>query len=153
MNSNRPQNTPAGGRQQRLDEALIDDSTWLAMGKDFITNTIPTLNSAAKHLGAAIGWFWSIYSAILLAATMLSGPSAPPHWALLVPVLTILAAYLTTAFASLPTRISFDPRSVEDIRRAYGRTAHNKLIWIYACVFFLVLSAVAIIGGLYVQYT
>lgn len=153
MDANRPSNMSTIGQQQRLDEALIDDSTWLAMGKGLIASTISTLNESAKRLGAMVGWFWSIYSAIILATTILVDPSEAPHWVLLTPVVTILVAYLLASFASLPTLVSFDPRSVEDIRRAYYRSVRNKLAGIYACVTFLFLSAVAITGGLYVQYT
>jgi len=132
--------------QRRLSEAFTDDITWLTLGKTLLQQTIPTINEQAKNLGTSIGWFWTIYSSIMIATTALSQPR--PDVLFIAPIFTLLAAYVVALTAQSPIIETLDLHSVEEIRDTIESLVAKKNSRIRVCVGLLILTAVLIGAGL-----
>lgn len=137
-----------GDYQRRLSAAYVDDVTWLALGKGLLEGTLPALNEQAKSLGTSIGWFWTLYSAVILAGAIVPDVPLRGNLWLVAPILTILGAYLLAMRAQSPIMRAVDLQSPADIRQSFQESVARKRAMIAACQGALVVTAILIGAGI-----
>jgi hypothetical protein len=106
----------------------IDDAYWFSVSEDLVSKSMTRHEDAAAKLQNLVLWLWGIYTTYAAVGTTLAGKSIA-LWAVLLIGLAsaaLIAVYWGTVWVQAPVRVSFDPRSPDDIRSAFGRILETK---------------------------
>lgn len=98
-----------------------DDIFWLQRAGAIVSGTVEQLDRGARRLADAMAWFWTAYSAVVLAILVGTNTALGlgPTLALTLPAILLFAAYVSATYASLPVDVQFDDRVPEDIKAAH----------------------------------
>lgn len=113
---------------------LINDFYWFEVAKDLIDKAPEHINDSADKFKDLILWLWGIYTPIIgLGSSALSlfsktSYSTTAIGLLVLPSIVLLFAYWAATKARSSANVKFEPRSPEDIERAYfeGLKEKNK---------------------------
>ena len=122
-------------------EAIAGDAFWLKRATVLISGSLTELNGQAVRLSTAVSWFWSLYLAVVTTWSLVNS-SLP--WLMIVPVITLMLAYLACLFAQLPVAAEFDPRSPPEVEIVQQRMVVVKARRLMLVFVLLLLSAVSI---------
>ena len=119
----------------------VDDQYWFDLSKTLADDATTLRTEAAAKLQTMVSWFWTVYTgAVTIGAVALK--NLPGHilgW-LAAPSPILVLAYWMTTRAQMPADIEFDPRSPDDIQRAFNDGMERKKL---ALSWALVLSFIA----------
>lgn len=99
----------------------VDDQFWFYQSKKIIEGGPKARLEAATSLQKMMGWLWSAYTAgAFLAIGMTNTPySWPALTMIIIPCPALIIGYWSAVWARIPTSLSFDPRSPQDIEQSY----------------------------------
>jgi hypothetical protein len=100
----------------------VDDAYWFSVSEDLVNKSVTRQEEAAGKLQNLVLWLWGIYTTYAAVGATLAGKSIP-LWAVLLIALAsaaLIAVYWGTVWVQAPVAVSFDPRSPDDIRSAFG---------------------------------
>jgi hypothetical protein len=126
--------------------AIVDDRYWLRRAQEIVSATPGRLDATAAQLTAAIGWFWSVYTAAALVGGGLSARnlSAAKAVVLAIPVILLMAAYCTSLWASVPTALHMDPRVPDEIIQQYQESVATKRKRLMVALALTIVSAISV---------
>lgn len=111
---------------------LINDAYWFGIAKDLIDKAPDNINASADKFKDLILWLWGIYTPIIgIGSTALSLFSKTEYSAaavilLVFPSIVLLFAYWAATRAATSANVKFEPRSPEDIERAFYEGLREK---------------------------
>jgi hypothetical protein len=129
----------------------VDDQFWFYQSKKFIEGAPKARLEAATSLQKMMGWLWSAYTAgAFLAIGMTNTPySWPALTMIIIPCPALIIGYWSAVWARIPTSVSFDPRSPEDIEHAYSSSSkimrHRLRIALVTSLFAAILVSIALL--------
>ena len=145
-----------GGTPPSASVRVVNDFFWLKWAADSVDKMDDVRKASAEKLTAAVGWFWTVYTAVAVVGVTFSDRDLPLPIALLVflPVVSLVVAYLLGVWTLQPVELEYDPRVPEEIRAAYivaredRRTRGTR-----ALVATIVSGALVIVAGVLVAGT
>src|SRR6266568_2507572 len=126
----------------------IDDQYWFNLSKTLVDASTKARDDAAAKLQTTITWFWTVYTAAVTISVGAGLPAKrfPPAVFVLLalPSVILIVAYWMTVRAQMPVDLEFDPRSPDDIQRAYNSGLGKKERALSLALFFSFLAALAL---------
>jgi len=100
----------------------IDDQFWFYQSKKILEGAPKARLEAATSLQKMMGWLWSAYTVgAFLVIGMASTPyTLPALMMIILPCPALIIGYWFAVWARIPTSVTFDPRSPDDIKQAYS---------------------------------
>jgi hypothetical protein len=132
----------------------IDHQYWFDLSKSLADNSGTIRNEAAAKLQTMVAWFWTVYTGavtISAVATKLL-PGRVLGW-LAAPSALLILAYWMTVRAQMPADMTFDPRSPDDIRRAFNKGMAKKRWALWWALLFSLIAATVLGIALYLLGT
>lgn len=132
----------------------VDHQYWFDLSKALADGASTIRNEAAAKLQTMVAWFWTVYTgAITLGAVATKLlPSHVLGW-LAAPSALLILAYWMTVRAQMPADMTFDPRSPDDIRRAFNKGMNKKKWALWWALLFSFVAAVVLGFALYLLGT
>jgi hypothetical protein len=118
----------------------VNDQLWFDISKEMVQKSHVNLNNAADKLQTLVAWLWTIYTAAAAIGLALA-KLLYPNWVIILiasPSIFLIAAYFLTAMVYSPTKIEFEVRTPEDIRKEFNRVSDRK----FQFYFFALLNAI-----------
>ncbi|MEU0343602.1 hypothetical protein ABZ092_32775 [Streptomyces bobili] len=110
-----------------IQDSMIDERFWLGLSKSMVTSAITRREEAASRLVTGVGWFWTVYSAVVVTALAVSGKQEiVVAVALILPVAALVVAYLAGLMTLQPIDQSFLVNSPTQIQRLYDEAVARK---------------------------
>jgi hypothetical protein len=106
----------------------IDDAYWFSVSEDLVNKSMTRPEEAAAKLQNLVLWLWGVYTTYAAVGATLAGKSIP-LWAVSLVAFAsaaLIAVYWGTVWVQAPVAVSFDPRSPDDIRSAFGQILATK---------------------------
>lgn len=107
----------------------IDDQFWFNYSEKLINESHDNANESAKKLQNLILWLWGIYTTYSVIGTKLQESHYPFYVTLSIVFtsLILIVVYWGTVWVQMPVKTSFDPRSPEEIEKAYKKILKTKI--------------------------
>jgi hypothetical protein len=133
-----------------LEDLAVNNRFWLGEGRKIVQSRVTRLEDAAGKLVAAVGWFWTVYTAAALVGVALADRNLDT-WALVVialPAVALIAAYGLGTWVLMPVYTKFIvnvPDEVEaELTKAYEEKRKRLGIAFFATAIAAVLLVIAI---------
>lgn len=109
---------------------IVNDLYWLNWAADSIDQGDQSLKASAERLTAAVGWFWTVYTAVAVVGVAFGERQFSSWLAVLIflPVISLILAYLLALWVVVPVDLSYDPRNPSEIRSAYKIVMQKRRI-------------------------
>lgn len=128
----------------------LDDQFWFDFSKETVQQAGARRHEAAGKAATLIAWLWGVYTAAVAVGVTLSKESYP-WWVLLLlvaPTPVLLIAYWCATWAQMPSVLSFDPRSPDDIRVAHDQNLQVKTGRLQSALALCLLAALGVAGAI-----
>lgn len=123
----------------------IDDQYWFDLSKKLADSATSARSDAAAKLQTMVVWFWGVYTAAITIGSITSKNLPGYVFALLAaPSVILVLAYWMTVRAQMPADVRFDPRSPDDIQRAFNEGMSKSRHALSAALSLSFLAAVAL---------
>lgn len=101
--------------------SVVNDLYWLKWASDSVGTADDTRRASAEKLIGAVGWFWTVYVAVAVAGVAFADRdfSLPVALVVLLPVASLVLAYLLALWVTVPVVLAYDARNPSEIRAAY----------------------------------
>jgi hypothetical protein len=113
---------------------MVNDRFWLKWARTTVETSYDKRQAAGEKIVTAVGWFWTVYTAVAVAGTTLVDRdlSRPETALVFLPTAVLIAAYLVGTWTTLPVDLQFEPASPEDATDAYNQmilAKRDRLRW------------------------
>lgn len=134
-----------------LNDYMIDERYWLSLSKVMLDSAITRREEAAAKLVTGVGWFWTVYSTVVLTTLAVTRrTSLVMAVALLVPAAALVAAYLAGLKVLQPLDQQIILNSPTEIQKRYDEAVRKKCHDLAVARRLTSLSGVAIVASILV---
>jgi hypothetical protein len=128
---------------------IVDAQYWTDWQADYIRDAVSRRDEAAARLVTAVGWFWTVYTAVALVGSGLAAQRSFHHWQtgiILAPIASLSVSYLSALWALNPITGSMK-QTEKDARALWERLLKRKLFRLRLASVLLGLSAILIVAA------
>lgn len=128
-----------------VSDVMVGDQFWLHRAQTMVEGSVDRPDAAAGRLTSAVAWFWSVYAGATVVGVAAGEREYSTFKAVVLasPAVLLVVAYGAALWATLPTRVAFDPRSPAEVQAAHEYISKQKHVRLTIA---LVLTLVAATG-------
>lgn len=131
----------------------IDAQYWFNYSESLVSANSERIDQAAERLQAMTLWLWGIYTTLASVGFALAQKRLPSYmaWLIAIASLLLLALYWCAVWMRIPERVSFDPRSPDQIKNAYASACNSRYVRLKITIVVSALAVLAVSASLIVS--